>query len=214
MFAETAFLFFDAIGTMAFAISGAMVACKKNTDLFGVIFLAEITALGGGMTRDVLLGRTPPSLFTNWSGLSISLIMALIVFFAVRYQRELYQRNEALVESINNVIDAIGLGMFAVTGAQTAIYTGHGSNPFLVICMGTLTAVVGGLLRDIILSDIPFILTKYVYAVAAICGAAVYYFLDRYHFDETLAMSAGICVTFVLRCLATKYRWNLPKPMK
>lgn len=214
MFAEAAFLFFDLIGTMAFAISGAMVACKKNTDLFGVVFLAEITALGGGMTRDILLGKTPPSLFTNWPGLILSLIMALVVFFLVRYHRALYDQKEASVESINNIIDAIGLGMFAVTGSQIAIFTGHGSNPFLVICMGMITAVGGGLLRDIILVDIPFILTKYVYAIAAILGSSVYFALHYCNFDETLSMFSGICVTFVLRCLAMKYRWNLPKPVK
>jgi uncharacterized membrane protein YeiH len=209
---DIAFYLFDVLGTAAFAISGAMVACKRRADLFGVVFLAEITALGGGMTRDTLLGRFPPSMFENWQALIVALIMALIVFFGVCYHREAYYREEATVERINNLVDAVGLGMFAVTGCQVAIQTGHGDNGFLVVCMGMLTAVGGGLLRDIILGDIPFILTKHIYALAAIAGATMYYVLYLNQVEEIPAMSVSICLTFALRWLATKYRWNLPRP--
>lgn len=213
MIADAAFQLIDFLGTMAFAISGAMVACQKNTDLFGVVFLSVITALGGGMTRDLLLGKTPPAIFTNWTGLTVALVMALIVFFLSRNHHRLYVENTATVESVIGVIDAVGLGMFAVTGAQVAIYTGHGSNPFLVICMGMITAVGGGLLRDIILAQIPFILVKHIYALAAILGSIAYFIPHYYHMDETFSMTLGIAVTFVLRCLAIRFHWNLPKPM-
>ncbi|MCD7838886.1 MAG: trimeric intracellular cation channel family protein [Clostridiales bacterium] len=212
MIPELVFFLIDLFGSAAFALSGAMVACQKKADLFGVIFLAETTALGGGMIRDVLLGRFPPAMFTNWQDLNVALVMALVVFFAVLRHSETYYREEELVERVNNLVDAVGLGMFAVTGCQVAISAGYQSNGFLVVFMGTVTAVGGGLLRDIILVEIPFILTKYIYALAAITGATTYYLLDLWGTDTSLAAVVGICVTFVLRWLATKYHWNLPRP--
>ncbi len=116
------------------------------------------------------------------------------------------------MERVNLLVDAVGLGMFSVTGCQVAISAGYQSNGFLVVFMGTVTAVGGGLLRDIILGEIPFILTKYIYALAAIAGATAYYLLDRWGADSSLAAAVGIGVTFVLRWLATKYQWNLPRP--
>lgn len=212
MIPDLVFFLIDLFGSAAFALSGAMVACQKKADLFGVTFLAETTALGGGMIRDVLLGRFPPAMFTNWQDLNVALVMALAVFFAVLHHSETYYREEALVERINNLVDAVGLGMFAVTGCQVAISAGYQSNGFLVVFMGTVTAVGGGLLRDIILVEIPFILTKYIYALAAIAGATAYYLLDLCGADSTLSAAVGICVTFVLRWLATRYKWNLPRP--
>lgn len=212
MFPDIAFFLADALGTAAFAVSGAMVACAKRADLFGIVFLAEITALGGGMTRDVLLGRCPPAMFSNWSDLTIALLMALLVFFMVRYHREAYDREEVLVERINNFIDALGLGMFAVTGCQVTMEAGYTGNWFLIISMGMITAVGGGLLRDIILREIPFILTKYIYALAAIAGSVIYCLLYTLGTAEALAMFVGIVTTFGLRFLATRYRWDLPKP--
>ena len=202
----------DILGTAAFAVCGAMVASRKGVDLFGIIFLAEITALGGGMTRDLLLGQPPPALFTNTRALVIALVMALAVFFLIRYHREFYFKEVEAVERINNLVDAVGLGLFAVSGCQVAIAARYGDQPFLTICMGTLTAVGGGLLRDIILREIPFIFTKHVYAVAAICGASVYYALHILETGESVATVISVLVTFILRYLATTYRWNLPKP--
>lgn len=212
MLTDIAFSVFDTLGTAAFAISGAMVACRKQADLFGVVLLAEVTAMGGGMLRDITLGQIPPALFTNYSGLLLSLVMALTVFFMVRCHKALYLQEEQLVEAINNIADALGLGMFAVTGCQVAISCGFGANLLLVISMGVLTAVGGGLLRDVILSEIPFILTKYIYALAAIAGAAVYCLLRGRGQPESASMLCGICVTFLLRLLATRYHWNLPRP--
>ncbi|MCD7929347.1 MAG: trimeric intracellular cation channel family protein [Clostridiales bacterium] len=212
MIPELVFFLIDLLGSAAFALSGAMVACQKKADLFGVVFLAETTALGGGMIRDVLLGRFPPAMFTNWQDLTVALVMALVVFCAVFFHSETYYREEELVEQVNNLVDAVGLGMFAVTGCQVAVAAGYQSNGFLVVFMGTVTAVGGGLLRDIILVEIPFILTKYIYALAAIAGATAYYLLDLWGVDSTLSAAVGICVTFVLRWLATRYKWNLPRP--
>lgn len=211
---QLAFHLFDLLGTAAFAISGAMVACKKKADLFGVLFLAVITSMGGGMTRDLMLGINPPALFSNRTDLTVTVVMALIVFLLVRYFSDFYYKEEATVEYINNFIDAIGLGMFAVTGCQICIDEGYGTNWFLVNCMAMTTACGGGLLRDIILNEIPFILTKHIYAVAAIAGSVTYCTLYYTDHGETVAMSMGICVTFVLRWLSTKYHWNLPGPVR
>lgn len=210
MIPDFAFLLVDRLGTAAFAMSGAMVACKKKTDLFGIIFLAIITAMGGGMMRDVLLGRCPPALFTNWPDLTISVVMAVMVFFFIRFHRAFYDREIRKVDYVNSLVDAAGLGMFAVTGCQIAIADGYGMSWFLVLCMGMITACGGGLLRDIILVEIPFILTKYIYALAAIAGSVVYCCIHYGVEHENLAMLCGILTTFILRVLAKKYRWNLP----
>ena len=202
----------DILGTIAFAISGAMVACRKQTDLFGNVFLAEITALGGGMMRDILLGQFPPALFTNYTALILAFIMALLVFFTIHFHREFYDREVETVEQINNMVDALALGLFAATGCQVTISAGYGEQAVLVIAMGTLSAVGGGLLRDMILREIPFIFTKHVYALAAMAGAAAYYALYVLGVEDYLACAVSIVLTFTLRWLATTYRWNLPRP--
>ncbi|MBQ3090409.1 MAG: trimeric intracellular cation channel family protein [Oscillospiraceae bacterium] len=206
------YFFCDFVGTAAFAISGAMVACRKGADLFGVIFLTEVTSLGGGMLRDVLLGRFPPALFTNWTALITALVMALVVFFSIHYHHDAYLKETTKVAQFNRIVDSAGLGLFAVVGCQVAIQSGHEANGFLVIMMGMLTAVGGGLLRDVLIREIPYIFTKHVYAVAAIAGACVYYLLFRLNVAEPAAVILGTLTTFTLRCLAAKYRWNLPRP--
>ncbi|MCD8381630.1 MAG: trimeric intracellular cation channel family protein [Clostridiales bacterium] len=209
---DIAYRLCDLLGTAAFAISGAMVACRKGADLFGILFLAVVTAMGGGMLRDVLLGETPPALFSNRAGVIIALLMALLVFFLARYHRDVWQREEALVERVNNLVDALGLGLFAVAGSLVTMEAGYESRWFLVLSMGLITAVGGGLLRDIILGDIPFILTKHIYALAALAGSASFYLLELAGASRPVTIAAGVCVTFLLRVLATYYRWNLPKP--
>lgn len=210
MIPDLAFLLVDRLGTAAFAMSGAMVACKKKADLFGIVFLSVITAMGGGMIRDVLLGHCPPALFTNWPDLTISTVTALLVFFFFRYHWDIYDKEEEKVNFINSLVDAAGLGMFAVSGCQVAIADGYGMSWFLVLCMGMTTACGGGLLRDIILVEIPFILTKYIYAIAAIAGSVVYCSIHYGAGHENLAMICGILTTLLLRVLARKYKWNLP----
>lgn len=210
-FHDIAFTICDMLGTIAFAISGAMTACKKDVDLFGIIICAEITALGGGMTRDILLGQFPPALFSNYTALILAFIMAILVFFTVHYHRDFYDREIELVEQINNLVDALALGLFAAAGCQVAINAGHGDHALLVISMGTVSSVCGGLLRDIILREIPFILTKHVYALAAMAGAASFYGLHLLQVEDYVAISVSIALTFVLRLLATTFHWNLPK---
>ena len=201
----------ELVGTVAFAVAGAMVAIDKRVDLFGVLFLGMLTALGGGCLRDVLLGRFPPAMFSNYVYVTVSIVTALIVFIAARLLAERYRLNEAAIDQINNVFDALGLGVFAVVGVEVSISAGYGSNGFLAVFMGMTTAIGGGMLRDLLLREIPFVLKKRIYAIAAICGALAYYIGWRLSLPETVSVLAGVGVTFVLRLLATAFKWNLPK---
>lgn len=205
------FQFCEALGTMAFAVSGAMVAIDKGTDIFGVLLMAVFTALGGGTLRDVLIGHFPPRMFTNFQYVLLSCVCALIVFVIARIFKEKYIERERLIEQVNNVFDAIGLGIFAVSGARIGMEAGFADNMFLTTFLGTTTAIGGGMLRDVLLQEMPFVLKKRVYAVAAIVGALLYALLLRAGMNSVLAYALGMLSTTAIRILATLFRWNLPK---
>ena len=209
----TALIFhaFDLLGTVSFALSGAMVAVKKRADLFGILFLGILTAVGGGVIRDVLLGSSPPRAFTNSQYVTVAALSALLLFFVARRFRTQYLRREALVDGVNNVFDALGLGVFSVTGVQVAQAAGHGDNLFFSVFLGMVTGVGGGLLRDVSVNEIPFVLTKRIYAVASILGALSYCLLGRAGLADTWAAAVSIVLVFAVRMLATRYRWNLPR---
>ena len=207
----TFFLVCEWLGTAAFAVSGAMVAIDKGMDLFGVIFLAMITALGGGTLRDVLIGHFPPRMFTNYQFLALAVCCALVVFLLADLFKERYVRSEGGIERVNNVFDAIGLGVFAVSGARIGMEAGFADNAFLVTFLGMTTAVGGGMIRDVLLQRIPFVLNKRVYAVAAIAGALTYWGIEVVFLNPVLAYAFGWLVTVTLRMLATIYKWNLPR---
>lgn len=201
----------EAIGTAAFAVSGAMVAIDKGTDIFGVLLMAVFTALGGGTLRDVLIGHFPPRMFTNFHYVLLSCICALAVFIIARIFKERYIERERLIEQVNNVFDAIGLGIFAVSGARIGMEAGFADNIFLTTFLGTTTAIGGGMLRDVLLREMPFVLKKRVYAVAAILGALGYALLLRAGVGEIMAYGLGMMITTAVRILATVFKWNLPK---
>jgi len=207
----TFFLVCEWLGTAAFAVSGAMVAIDKGMDLFGVIFLAMITALGGGTLRDVLIGHFPPRMFTNYQFLALAVCCALVVFLLADLFKERYVQSEGGIERVNNVFDAIGLGVFAVSGARIGMEAGFADNAFLVTFLGMTTAVGGGMIRDVLLQRIPFVLNKRIYAVAAIAGALAYWVLEVVFVNPVLAYTVGWIVTVTLRMLATIYKWNLPR---
>lgn len=201
----------EAIGTAAFAVSGAMVAIDKGTDIFGVLLMAVFTALGGGTLRDVLIGHFPPRMFTNFHYVLLACICALTVFIIARIFKERYIERERLIEQVNNVFDAIGLGIFAVSGARIGMEAGFADNIFLTTFLGTTTAIGGGMLRDVLLQEMPFVLKKRVYAVAAIVGALGYALLMRMGMNSVMAYALGMMATIAVRILATVFRWNLPK---
>ena len=207
----TFFLVCEWLGTAAFAISGAMVAIDTGMDLFGVIFLAMITALGGGTLRDVLIGYFPPRMFTNFEFLLLAVFCAVTVFLLADLYKERYVQSERGIERVNNVFDAIGLGVFAVSGARIGMEAGFTDNAFLVTFLGMTTAVGGGMIRDVLLQRIPFVLNKRIYAVAAIAGALTYWVIEYVFRMPVMAYSVGWLVTVTLRMLATIYKWNLPR---
>ena len=203
----------DYIGTLSFAISGAMVGMKKQTDLFGVLFLAVVTAVGGGVTRDVLLGNCPPKVFVDWRCVALSALTGLIMFFLVRKNNATYLDKVELVDRINNIFDALGLGVFSIIGVQVAQQSGQGDNLFFAVFLGLITGIGGGLMRDVLVGEIPFVLKKRIYAVASIVGALTYALLTRTNLHEPISATLCIALVFTIRMLATHYSWNLPRAL-
>ena len=202
------------IGTAAFAVSGAMTAIDRGSDLFGVLFLSVVTALGGGTIRDILIGHFPPRMFSNSRYLLLACGCALLVFVLARHFRERYLRQEERIEQINNLFDALGLGVFAVSGARIGFEAGFGGHLFLTTFLGMTTAVGGGMLRDMMTREIPFVLTKRIYAVAAIVGALLFSLMMRAGLPQGPSYSAGMAVCVAVRLMATAFHWNLPKALE
>lgn len=145
-------------------------ALEKRVDLFGVIFLGATTALAGGIIRDVLIGKTPPAAFSNYRYMAIAVVTALVVFFIAWLSKEHYEHNVAVVNAVNNVFDAAGLGAFTITGAKVAMSMGYMDNGFFVVFLAMVTGIGGGVLRDLMIGEIPFVLRKRIYAVASHTG--------------------------------------------
>ena len=201
----------ELIGTAAFALSGVMTAVKKELDVLGVLVVGVITAVGGGALRDVLLGRLPPLMFTSPIYTIVAGAVSFIAF-VVLYLRG--PRSIPYLDRLNpalNVLDAVGLGVFAVVGVRTAIQLGFGEHAFLAIFVGVVTGVGGGLSRDLLVGNIPMVLKKRVYALAAIAGAALYYALIRLGANEAASQFCSMGLIVLIRLLASYYKWNLPR---
>lgn len=198
----------EIIGAAAFAVSGAMAALEHDADIFGVIFLAVVTALGGGVIRDLLLGLTPPKMFVSYVYLAVAALAALVVFADAYIRREKYRKHRDKLDSINNMFDAVGLAVFTVSGMNTAMQ--QSDNVLLILVLGMSTGVGGGMLRDMMINKMPKVLRKRVYAVASLLGGGVYYGLFALGVHETIAAVSGMALIIVLRVLATVYKWNLP----
>lgn len=212
---QLSLLFFvEAVGTIAFASSGAMVAIKKQLDLLGVIVLGVTTAVGGGMLRDIIIGNVPPNLFKDPVYVLLAFITVMILFVIVRRnQMILASRSIEMYEKVMNIFDAVGLGAFTVVGIDIAVLAGYGRYHFLIIFLGVITGVGGGLLRDIMAGETPYILRKHVYASASITGAVLYAYLQDY-MNNDAAMLIGAGSVILIRVLATRYCWNLPTATK
>ena len=209
---ETLIFVLEMIGTVAFSASGAMTAVKKNMDVFGVAILGLTTAVGGGVIRDVILGQTPPRMFQNpiYAGLAIAVAIVIFViarrgWFEVRHQR---------YELSMLVMDSLGLAAFTVTGIGAALETNAQSGWFLLIFVGVVTGVGGGVLRDVMAGDMPYIFVKHVYACASLLGAVICTALMLLGAGESLAMVSGMAAVAVLRFLSAYFHWNLPRPRR
>lgn len=211
---QTAIFALEVFGIISFAISGAIVAIDKETDVFGVVFLAITTAFGGGLMRDVIIGKNPPLMFYLHTYLVVCVATALVVFVLAAVFKKAYVKNEALVCNINNIFDAIGIGVFAVSGTKICLEYG----PLIAILLGGLSAFGGGMIRDLILREIPFILRKRIYAVATLSGSAMYYLCYKCIFaglsagvKDLISTVIGASVVFLIRVLATAFKLNAPK---
>ena len=208
---EIILLILEIVGTVAFAVSGAFVAVKAKLDLFGVLFIGCITAVGGGITRDILIGQTPPAIFSNLYVLLIAAITSLTVFLIAYVMHRKFLVAYERIEPIQNIFDAFGLAAFSVMGTELAFVHGLQENAILAVLLGLLTGVGGGVLRDVMTSTTPYIFKKHIYAIASILGALIYYVM-RLNMDDTLLPSVVAMVLVVcVRLLAAKYRWSLPK---
>lgn len=200
-------LYFEMIGAVAFAVSGAALGIRKEMDLFGVAMMGMTTAVGGGILRDLLLGITPPAALRDPLQALVAIATSLLVFLVwKRFHPEGDHRNW---EALLLVADSIGLGIFSAHGAAIAIQAGCGANWFLVLFLGTVTGVGGGVLRDVCCMERPYIFTKHIYACASLAGAAVCRAL--WPLGTGLAMLAGCGVTVALRICAAVFRWSFPK---
>ena len=195
------------VGTVAFAASGAMTGIRKQMDLFGVIILGVTTAVGGGVIRDIVLGSFPPAMFRD-PKYALCAIAVSAILFLPRVHRTLarHRRGYHLALLIS---DSIGLGVFVVSGVRISLACA-GKNLFLAVFVGTITGVGGGVIRDILAGDMPFILVRQVYACAAIAGAIACYLLWPL-LGAWPAMLIGLALVIALRLAAAHYRWNLPR---
>ncbi|MDE7311346.1 MAG: TRIC cation channel family protein [Eubacterium sp.] len=230
-YSELMIFVMEMIGTIAFASSGTMLAVRKHMDLFGVCVLSVTTSVGGGVIRDLILGFTPPNMFRKpvytMVALGVSILLFLIMFLLQNYykaeaaeevlqdaigdmrQNLVWGKVGAAYDKLMTMFDAVGLGIFTVTGVNTARILGY-DQKFLLIFVGVLTGVGGGLLRDVMAQEKPYILTKHIYACASIAGAFVCAYSGG-RIGNLASMMAGAAVVMVVRLLAMHYRWNLPR---
>ncbi|MFI9270316.1 trimeric intracellular cation channel family protein [Kitasatospora sp. NPDC052896] len=193
----------DLTGIFVFALSGGLLAVRKNMDIFGICVLAFATALGGGVLRDLLIGAVPPAAFTNTGYFVTPLVAGLVVFFL---HPEVERINRAV-----QTLDALGLGLFCVTGTTKAHDYGLGS--VASVALGMLTAAGGGVIRDVLAHETPSLLRwdREIYAVPALCGATLVALLIAAHHLTTFTASAAAMAAFVLRMLALRYGWRAPR---
>lgn len=199
---------FDMIGTIAFAVSGALVGVSRKMDIFGMTVLALATAIGGGIVRDVLLGYFPPNSLRNIVYVTVVLAVTVIVFliYNSRYRKHaMGPRSRASYL----LADALGLASFTVTGASAGFKL-YPELPIFIVLLGTITAVGGGIIRDMLAQRIPSVLKEDVYALPSIIGGIVYYLMVTSSWDS-MAVYGAFTVVLVIRLLALKYNWSLPK---
>jgi uncharacterized membrane protein YeiH len=190
----------DWMGTFVFALSGGLLGIQKRFDLFGVLFLSFVVAVVGGMTRDVLIGAVPPIAITDIRYFAIAMVGGLATFYC-------YPKLASLQRQIL-LFDAVGLALFAVIGAQKAM--DHAINPLMAAIMGMLSGIGGGMTRDVLAGNIPFVLRGDLYAIAALAGGATVSVGTVIGVHPTYLMLLGAAVCIFLRLMAIYYGWRAP----
>lgn len=200
----------EIIGTIAFASSGALVAIQQHMDIFGVNVLAVITSVGGGAIRDIVIGRIPPAMFVKPVYAIVAMVTCNLLFLILYWNKRLLENRFFLAyERLMLVLDAIGLGIFTVVGVSTGMESPYHDKTFLLLFLGMITGVGGGVLRDILATQKPYILVKHVYACASLSGAVVCIIL--WPLGSIPAMGIGAAAVMLIRFLAMHFRWNLPR---
>jgi len=201
-------LLLELVGTVAFSAAGAMTGLKKNMDIFGVCILGLTTAVGGGVIRDVILGSTPPATFQNPIYACVAIVTALVLFLPSL--RHLLMREQVWFDRVLFWMDAAGLGIFTVMGIRAAYAQMARPGLFLLVFVGVVTGAGGGLMRDVMAGDTPYIFVKHVYACASLAGAVLCGLLWR-QIGEAPAMLLGTGTVILIRWLSARFRWNLPR---
>lgn len=192
----------DLFGTMAFAVTGAFKAIEKKFDIVGIIILATITGLAGGTIRDIIIGKVPPNSIADPAYIAITVATGIVIFLLFSRLKKHW--------NLFLKFDAIGLGVFTIIGATFA-YNIFGLNFLAIAFAGIVTAIGGGILRDVFVQDTPIIFVKELYASASLIGVVVFYFILVLDGSLYLATILGIIITTGLRMVAMKFNWNLPR---
>jgi len=190
----------EILGTFAFAVSGAFAAMERKLDPFGVIIISFVTAIGGGTIRDILIGDLPVSWLMNSSGISVIIISALASLLFTPTLRKL--------SNLLLIFDAAGLGLFTLIGIEKGIT--HNFSPGICIALGTITGSFGGVLRDVLLTNVPMIFQKEIYASACILGGSVYFLMSYLSVEIAITQVVVIVLIVTIRLLAVRLKWSLP----
>lgn len=205
---ETFLFLLELAGTVAFAVSGAVLGIEKHMDIFGVGLLGITTAVGGGILRDLVVGLTPPRAFQDPIYLLVALGVSVVLFFP--FVRRIIGRSKRVFDALMLIMDAAGLGIFTITGMNTATTLAGCTDPLLLVFVGLLTGTGGGVLRDVLAGDMPYILRKHIYASASIAGGILYLLLQQV-WQGAGAILTSVVVVIVIRCAAAHFEWNLPR---
>lgn len=190
----------DILGTFSFAVAGAFAAREKKLDVFGILIISFVTAIGGGTIRDILIGALPVAWLTDMQTIMVILTGAVASLLFGRWLRKM---NHLLV-----IFDAFGLGLFSLLGMQKAL--AFGLHPGVSIALGTITGCFGGVLRDVLLNNVPLVFRKEIYASASIAGGLLYFVLLQTAFPTNMAHLFSILFIVAVRLLAVRYKWSLP----
>jgi len=194
------FYIIDILGTIAFSISGVLVALNKKMDAFGILIIAFVTAVGGGTLRDVLIGETPVSWMTNMT--FVYVVLASTIFAVVFKSKIDYLRKSLFL------FDTIGIGLYTVVGVEKGLNAGL--HPIICIALGTMSACFGGVIRDILCNEIPVVFRKEIYATACILGGIAYFIIKRLPIEGNLVFIIAGLVVIGTRILAVKFKLRLP----
>jgi len=191
----------DVLGTFSFAVAGAFAAMEKKLDPFGVLIISFATAIGGGTIRDLLVGKLPVAWLTNSTAIWVIIIGASSALF--------FSNSLKKLDKILFYFDAMGLGLFTMIGIQTGMDQKLSTG--VCVMLGTVTGCFGGVLRDVLLNNVPLIFQKEIYALASIIGGAAFFLLVRLQLPVSYASLVGLLIVFAVRVLAVRFSWSLPK---